>query len=102
MHGFAKLMNEVLWFFSQYGMLCGYESQLLGASDDVCLPTIASFHFFFVLFPFWKPYLVSNAFTLSSLSCESRGNQIGLSFKTLFDVSLASEYESSRCLKGST
>ena len=45
MHGFAKLMNEVLWFFSQYGMLCGYESQLLGASDDVCLPNIASFHF---------------------------------------------------------
>ena len=55
-----------------------------------------------IFFSFWKPYLVSNAFTLSSLSCESRGNQIGLSFKTLFDVCLvASEYESSHYLKGS-
>ena len=44
-HRFAKLTNEVLVFFSRYGTLCGYESQLLGASDDVCLPNIASFHF---------------------------------------------------------
>ena len=45
MHRFAKLTNKVLVFFSRYGTLCGYESQLLGASDDVCLPNIASFHF---------------------------------------------------------
>ena len=48
MQRFAKLTNEVLCFFSRYGTRCGYiyESQLLGASHDVCLPKYCIFSFF--------------------------------------------------------
>ena len=42
MHRFAKLTNEVLCFFRDMARFADTKS---GASDDVCLPNIASFHF---------------------------------------------------------